>query len=440
MYCRNLLILLFGLLLQPGHQALGQTPPVRILAYDIKFGLDMPNGQILVLAELKVEKVKTAQKLDMSLTSRAQIASVRARAAEQWFTMSHQSSLQDAVSLIVPPELKSSAKLTLELKYAIPVGEMKGNVMILDRGHRWYPLIVDQIAPFKLTAQVPPGFQVLAVGDLVVQEITDDYSEFVWQSRIPVFKVSLVIARPGLFKETVKECSGKKVYFYSPEDSLDTNTKLVTGACDMLRFYHRLLGDYPHERLTIVDIAGLQGANIATGLIMLGSAGVEQSAGGDGGPLALAIAAQWIGAGVFPRYQSKGFWFLQISLPYYLRLMNLRETQGEEAFAKDLNRSLDAYRQIAGSNKDVPILDIDAIDSNEKGRAIYGKGPYIIDRLVQQIGSDNWEKLLKAIYRNFKGRIFTYDDFIRYLSKYDPDGSAVKTLNKMVTETGLPEE
>jgi hypothetical protein len=83
-------------------------------------------------------------------------------------------------------------------------------------------------------------------------------------------------------------------------------------------------------------------------------------------------------------------------------------------------------------------MDVDFPNSKEKARAIYGKGPYVIDKLRRQIGDENWEKFIKDIYKDSKGKIVTFDEFLNYLSKYDRDGTAVAKLKKMVSEKGLP--
>ncbi|MCK4339215.1 MAG: hypothetical protein KAW87_04425, partial [Candidatus Cloacimonetes bacterium] len=155
--------------------------------------------------------------------------------------------------------------------------------------------------------------------------------------------------------------------------------------------------------------------------------------------LHFSIACQWIAAGTFNKLFGKGFWFLQISLPHYLRLMCLRQTKGEDVYIKGLQKGFDAYKEIANSDKDVPLIDIDFPDSPEKGKIIYGKGPYIIDQVCIQIGEKNWEKLIKDIYKDFKGRIFNYNDFISYLSKYDEDGTCVPKFEKMLSERGIPD-
>ena len=57
-----------------------------------------------------------------------------------------------------------------------------------------------------------------------------------------------------------------------------------------------------------------------------------------------------------------------------------------------------------------------------------------------KIGKKNWDNFIKEIYRNYKGRFFTYDEFKKYLSLYDEDGGCTLMLEKWVTKTGIPEE
>jgi hypothetical protein len=254
-----------------------------------------------------------------------------------------------------------------------------------------------------------------------------------------VFKLSLVIAKSNLYKETVRKCDNKEIRYYSSTSSdQEAMEQILSEACSAFKFYNQSIGEYPHNRLTLVEIPELGGTNISTALLMVDSTLIDEFKKGNYDQLLLSIAAQWMAAGVFFKFQGKGFWFLQLSLPHYLRLRYLDKTKGSDAFNKDLQRGLDAYKEIAGTDKEVSIMDVDFPNTKEKARVIYGKGPYVIDKVRRQVGDENWDKFIKDIYNNFKGKILTYDEFINYLSRYDRDGTAVAKLNKMVSEKGLP--
>ena len=250
----------------------------------------------------------------------------------------------------------------------------------------------------------------------------------------------MIIAKSGFYNQTVEKCSSKEIYFYSSTVDKETKEKILSEGCSSFEFYNKLIGEYPHSRLTLIEFPELEGTDIATGLLLIGRTFIDAFKQGQYDNLHLSIACQWMSAGVFFKFRGKGFWFLQLSLPHYLRLMYLERTKGKDIFTQGLQQGLDAYKEIAGSEKEVSIMDVDFPNSKEKATAIYGKGPYVIDKVRRQIGNENWEKFIIEIYKDFKGKILTYDEFVNYLSIYDKDGAAVAKLNKMVSEKGLPGE
>ena len=436
----NLKIIIFTLFVLLGHNAFCQTLPVKITSYDIKASLNLLGSELQVAVTLELEKADTVSEFEMIFNSDAKIGAVRFPMKDGWVDVPYEFTGKDTLHLTVPSELVSNHNLSLDFKYTFPLSESKGNVIMLDRGHRWYPLILDQIVKFKLTVSVPKGYDVFAAGDFVEKQDFRNHFRFVWESKIPVFKLPLIIAKSGFYNETVKKCGSKEIYFYSSTIDKETKDKILSEACSVLKFYNESIGEYHHNRLSLMEVPELEGTNITTALLMVGREFINAFKQGQYDNLHLSIACQWMAAGVFFKFQGKGFWFLQLSLPHYLRLMYLERTKGKDAFTQGLQDGLDAYKEIAGSEKEVSIMDVDFPNSKEKGRVIYGKGPYVIDKVRRQIGDENWDKFLKEIYKDFKGKILTYDEFINYLSKYDRDGTAVVKLNKMVSEKGLPED
>ncbi len=408
-----------------------------MISYNIKVNLRMSDNRLSVSACIELQKADMIKGFEMLLTSDAEVRSVRSKMNHKWINIPYDFTGKDTLRLTIPPALASSQELTIDFEYTLPVSESE-DLMILDRGHRWYPLILDQIARFKLTAEVPCDYVVFSAGNLVEEKTFPEYSQFIWESKIPVFKIPLIVTKTGIYKETVKEIDGKKIYLYSSTIDEKTGKKIVSEACRIFKFFSGFIGEYPHNRLTLIEIPGLKGINIATALLMLGSTSIDEFKKGYYRGLHFSIAAQWFAAGVFFKFFGKGFWFLEVSLPHYLRLMYLEQTGGRDAFDKGLQRGLDAYKKIAGTDKDVPIIEVDFPNTREKGMVIYGKGPWVLDRVRNLIGDENWEKFLKDIYKDFRGGILTYDEFKKHLSKYDKDGSCIIRLERWLTETNVP--
>src|SRR5690606_34147644 len=117
--------------------------------------------------------------------------------------------------------------------------------------------------------------------------------------------------------------------------------------------------------------------------------------------LILTIAQQWFGAGVFPDFNRKGFFFLSISLPHYLRLMYVRDSDGEETFNNSMLTPMKRYEEFAGSGSDIPVIDVDIPNTKEKSIILYAKGPFILSKIESEMGRDNWKSFLADLYQSF---------------------------------------
>ena len=350
--------------------------------------------------------------------------------------MGYQTTDSNTVRLALPSST-SASKLSLVFEYTFPTDSTIDKVFILDRGNRWYPLIVDDIASMRLTAQVAPEYEVFSAGELVGMEKSTTFSRFIWQSRIPVFKIPLVIAKAGLYKEVKKQCGGQDLSCFFLQDEGDTNEKIADEACNAIKFFEESIGPAPHQRLTLLEVPDMDGSAICSGLILTGSSFVADFRDGYYDGLYLPIAAQWMGAGVFAKFKECGFWFLTLSLPHHLRLGYIRKSKGEEAFTKELKSLSDRYKQIAGTDGEVPILDVDFPNTKEKGLAIYAKGPVVLRSVESQLGRQAWNDFIRELYHDYLGKILTYEEFKNSLAKYDRDGKAVRKLEKMLSEKGL---
>jgi hypothetical protein len=418
----------------------GQTPPVEITSYDIKASLSLMMGGVQVAAELELNKVDTVKEFDLILNSDVKMGAIKSQMSTGSVDMPYQFAGKDTLKVTVPSSLLTSSHLILDFFYTFPVGESTGSLIVLDRGNRWYPLILDQIVPFKLTATVPQVYKAFSAGDLIGEKDLKRQSQFVWESKIPVFKLPLILVESKAYHKSAMNVSGKDIILYTSLEDQETQKKVLSEAGDAFKYFSGQIGTYPYNNLTLIEIPDMDGADIASGIVMLGTPSLQRFKQGRDDELLFSIACEWMAAGVFFPFLGKGFWFLQISLPHYLRLEYLNKSRGMTAFDQGLKEGLEAYKKNAGTENEVSILDVDFLNTKEKATAIYGKGPYVIDLVKKQMGDENWDKFLKDIYKNFSGKILTYDEFVSYLSKYDQSGKAVALLNKLVSEKGVPEE
>ena len=130
---------------------------------------------------------------------------------------------------------------------------------------------------------------------------------------------------------------------------------------------------------------------------------------------------------------------MSISFPHYLRLMYIRDTKGEDDFEKALNSLKEKYEKAAGSENEIPVIDIDYPNTKEKGLALYAKGVLIIDKLRNDMGRENWIKFLRYFYEEYRGKTITLDTLTDSINKFDQTGECSNHLLEMLSGKGMPE-
>jgi hypothetical protein len=440
MQTERVTILLFGLILSISQLVLGQTTGINIISYHIE-AIIRPHGDVVeVTTTCDIQKTDTTLQTQLLFSSSAKLQAVQSSANGGWSEIPFHFVGKDTLQLSFPTAMRQAGPFTIEFRYTFPIGPLGDSLLLLDRGSRWYPLISDQIAKLSLRCEVPSGYTVLSAGDLLETKASEVSSQFVWETKLPIFKLPLVVFKSSTLKKDSSRVLNKKIVLYSSTADTLSTASILAEASNVFMFFTDVIGECPYEHLTLVEVPYFEGVDISSGLLMVGSSSLKGMGRGYFDALHLTVAEQWIGAGVFAKFRQPGFWFLTISLPHYLRLMYVRYSKGEEAFDEALHEPLKQYEKFSGKENDVPIIDVDFPNSKEKGVVLYGKGPLVISKLHRQLGDDQWKALLRDLYREFLGKILTYDEFLSYISKHDKGGSSLTLLNRLMTQKGIPED
>ena len=418
-----------------GNSTIAQTAPVQLQNYNFDVRYDPADSLVDVVAQVDLQRSDTVKQFLVILSSDARIDSINTIVSKKSLDFPHTFLGKDTLSISFPKEIGEKKELKMNFKYSVPAAKM-GELVYVGRGHRWYPLIMDQIAKFRMQVSVPDSFEVLSAGDFEGVRSSGKQQIYTWSSRIPVFKNELIIVRRGHFSKSSLAFDNIDLDLYLVQKKPEIANRVLADIEKEMKFFGKMIGKYANERLTVVEVPEFDGINIASGLLLVGSSNFSDFDKGNREPLRLAVACQWYSTCVFPKFLSRGFWFLQLSLPHYLRLMYLQEAEGAEAFRKELDHGREQYKSIAESTADIALLDIDFPNTREKGIVIYAKGPSILDTVVSQLGDEKWKKFLSETYKQYKGKIFRYEDFKSSLSKYDSTGTLVARLDVMLSSKG----
>lgn len=413
----------------------GQDSNINVNSYVINARISESSEAMSIRLTCDFSVLKNSNQLQFTFSNEAQLNSVEYLRDKDWISIPFEFNGKDSLLITNSNEFDKSNKYLLKFDYFFPTGKLNDTLLVLDRGDRWYPLVMDQIASFKLSCEVPKIYSVISSGNLVETKNAGDKSFFVWESLLPVFKLPLLILNPKIFKKYNNDV----VDFYSLNADSAAALKILDNTRKVVNYFKIILGGFSYKKLTITEIPDFPGINTCSGLLMMGSYSLKMAENGYNDMLFLTLAQQWFGAGVFGRFGEKGFFFIALSLPHYLRLMFIREDKGEDVYNNSLTDPLKKYKEFAGTENDIPIINVDLPNTKEKGIILYAKGPFVLSKLEESLGQKIWLSFLKDIYQNFRGKILTYAEFKKYLTKYDDNGRTLTLFNHLMTEKGISE-
>ncbi|MDP8287219.1 MAG: hypothetical protein RAP03_11100 [Candidatus Electryonea clarkiae] len=418
---------------------------IDVTDYDINIGFSSPREMVISAVvsctiqgdasqEGDASKEGDASQMEFLLNPAVGIHAIFIKNNDEWSELSYDR--EDAAVLLSIPDSVASTDRVLRFDYVYPLEEPLGRFFYIDRGNRWYPLIIDDVANVRINATVLPGFSMFSCGDLVNVTQNETRSTYEWATKIPVFKIPFVLLTTDMYAEISAPCNDNEITFYVLNENPETDPMILGEACAMFGYCESLIGAYPHKKLTFIETDIFQGMSfIASGLVLISSDFMEQFRQRHTQGLHLPIVMQWFGSGVFATFQDDGFWFFSLSLPHYLRLMAVQRFEGNESFIRGMEVPYDMYLVYADTEDDVPVLDVDMLDSPAKGYSITGKGPRIFDHIRKEMGDKDWQSFLRDLYEKFLGKTIIYEEFMGVLSHF-ADPKLVKEFDNMTHARG----
>jgi hypothetical protein len=420
----------------------GEYGAVDIQSYDISLKAEPENDLLRLSVTMELTKPDNLDEFMVLLTSYANIQSIEARDKTSdgaWINMLSRSIDGDTLYLGVHQDLIYSTELSIRFEYVLGFGDV-GDRLILYREHHWYPMILGDIAVYAFSADLPDDYIYICTSESVESDDWNQDDNSKVTTIVPVSKFPVVIARKGYYgeHEVEDEFTGRSLVLYTL--SLDDEGQDVLGSTvvGLFEYLHDSYGEYRHKSLILLENPDIKGADVSSGMIMFGSHVLDGLANNQPQMLHIAVARQWFGCGVSPQYGEKGYCFFGISLPQYLSMLYLRDSEDEVAFENEVNSAFSQYKPMAGAKDDIPVINITELHSQEKARIVYGKGPYILDLIRQEMGDRGFADFINKLYTDYKGRILTYNDFLELLSIADRAKSVTGRVRLMLSTTGIP--
>ncbi|MBI5074932.1 MAG: ChaN family lipoprotein [Nitrospirae bacterium] len=263
----------------------------------------------------------------------------------------------------------------------------------------WYPAI-EGLARFRLSAEVPQGFQAVSEADEIIMQERQGSREFSFIFDHPVESINFIAAQYALNKEQHGTVT-VHTYFFPEDRELAAN--YLEQAKKYITLYEDLIGPFPFKRFSVVENILPTGYSMPT-FTLLGRDVVrlpfiaETSLGHE-------ILHQWFGNAVYVDTKG-GNW--SEGLTTYLADYQYEEMKGKGTeYRKQI---LANYQSSITPEKDLALKDF--ISRTDKATASlgYGKTAMVFHALKGSLGQDHFRSALKEFYEKNRFRPASWQD------------------------------
>lgn len=266
----------------------------------------------------------------------------------------------------------------------------------------WYPRFDEGMVSFHLDVQLPAGWDAVSQGKLVREQTTATTRQVAWEEDHPQDDIYLVAGRYQRYQQTAGSVE-TYVYLRDADEALAQKYLDATG--QYIAMYSKLIGPYPYAKFALVENFWETGYGMPS-FTLLGPRVVRF-------PFILhtsyphEILHNYWGNGVFVDYR-KGNW--SEGLTAYLADHLVSEQGGKgEAYRRDV---LQKYADFVGKESDFPIARFTSRHSPSTEAIGYGKTMMLFHMLRQELGDEDFVRVLRAFYQQYQFKQASFDDLL----------------------------
>jgi len=313
-------------------------------------------------------------------------------------------------------------------------GELPSSItseaVALSGGDLWVPTFGGALMTFRLTVDLPEGWDAVSQGVRERHEVVDGRRIVTWRCDHPMDDVQLVAAE---FHETVREGDGLTSYAFLRTPDPDLAERYLGVTEDYVRMYSGLLGPYPYEKFAVVENFWQTGYGMPS-FTLLGSQVIRL-------PFLLhtsyphEILHNWWGNSVYVD-PVRGNWCE--GLTAYLSDHLFQEARSAAAGAEYRRDTLRKYRDYVRGGNEMPLAAFRSRHSEASQAVGYGKCLFLFHQLRLLGGNERFVAALRTLYADFRFRRASFEDVERVFSAaYERDLGPFFT--QWLDRTGAPE-
>jgi aminopeptidase N len=291
------------------------------------------------------------------------------------------------------------------LRFVTP-SETAGHVGVegvyLSGESQWYPDVIGCFGTYRVTAQIPQGWTVVASGRKEGETTNAGKTSSTWVAQDKSEAFTLVANKFVTTSREWKSSTGQQVELQTHflPDNAGLADEYLDATAKYLDAYVRILGDYPFDKFAVVENFFASGLGLPS-FTLLGSGSIKRHYIQ---PYALGheIVHSWIGNSVFNR-DDHGNWVE--GLTTYLANYYWHELMHDVPQAFEQRRMmLDGYNLYVRPETDYAVSQF-LRKHDEKDNAIgYQKSAFVFHLLRQEIGDELFWRGLKTFVSSYRNR------------------------------------
>lgn len=405
--------------------------PADVLKYIIDIQVSDENNKIKVTENVHAQFSTTIDTFFLDLTNfNGNTGMNVTRVLEQGLPVSfiHQN---NRLGIVVVPPAKNTPFFDFQIEYeGIPsdgliIGKNKFNERTFfgdnwpQRAHHWFACIdhpYDKAyVKFKVTA--PSRYQVIANGKHI-ESLTDvtnpTITKHTFETMKPIPTKVMVIGIANFEIERTKYTKNFETSTWVYPKDKTNGRKDFQFKDTILNYFEDHIGAFPFEKLAHVQSTTMYGGMENASCIFYD----ENAIKGDGKInelIAHEVVHQWFGNSASEKEWSD-LW-LSEGFATYLTNLYIEDFQGKKAFQEQLIK--DRKRVIAFAQKTLPPLK-DTLTQNVQDLLnpnAYQKGSWILHMIREQIGKEQFWKVVQHYYKSYQFSNATSKDFFKVLEK-----------------------
>ncbi len=286
---------------------------------------------------------------------------------------------------------------------------------ILDQGaylssaSAFYPQGAETMARFSLTADIPAAWEAIADGNPISSEIKGERK--VQKFANPYSSDGYVfMAAPYVVRSTNVDSIKVATYFFEADSSLCE--KYLAATADYIRMYQEMIGPYPFKQFTVAENFfptgyGMPGWTLLGQTVLRLPFIITSSLGHE-------VLHNWWGNSVYVDY-SRGNWCEAAAVygaDYHYKLLSSPDAARD--YRKDI---LKEYLSYVNDGNDFPLRKFSSRSSAETRTIGYNKGMMLFHLIEQQIGEKPFFDAWKQIYRDYRGKAISWEEWIAIFQK-----------------------